>query len=106
MKSINIEDNFQGKGFGKFALEEFIEESTNESAEAILLLADAEGGQRDNFILTLFYEQNDFEVIYDKQKYPILLGPSEVAFDVKDKLEETFNELFFRKRNLSKLKRK
>lgn len=106
MKSINIEDNFQGKGFGKFALEEFIEESTNESAEAILLLADAEGGQRDSFILTLFYEQNDFEVIYDKQKYPLLLGPSEVSFDIKDKLEEKFNDLFLKNRNLVKPKRK
>lgn len=104
LKNLNIDDEFQGMGYGKMVLEEILDYAYNNGADACILLADSEAGQRESFVLTRFYEENDFEKIYGEDKYPIMLAPSDISFKIKDRVDDFLREDFMKKRNLFRKK--
>lgn len=102
LKNLNINDNFQGRGHGKMVLEDVLEEAYNGGADACILLADSEAGQRNDFVLTNFYEDNDFEKVYGEDKYPLMMAPSDISFKIKDEVDDFLIEEFMKKRSLNK----
>jgi ribosomal protein S18 acetylase RimI-like enzyme len=64
LNNINVEEEYQGQGFGAHLLETFISESDAYGAEAILLIADTEESQRNDFYLVKWYESWGFKVLH------------------------------------------
>lgn len=81
LKNLNIDEEFQGRGFGKQILEDAIE-----NAEApTILMCDMGESQRSFFKLEIFYENQGFETILTINNYP-LMASEDIGFELKEKL--------------------
>lgn len=89
LKNINIDEEFQGKGFGKRLLEEAMEE-----AEApTILICDIGESQKSFFNLEIFYEKQGFETILTVNNYPLMVS-EEIGFDLKHQLLSFQDKIF------------
>lgn len=85
LKNINVEEEYQGMGYGTLILEDLMNELNPES---IILLCDISESQKENFILEKFYENNDFKTVYNYEDYPLMVYPESTALNIKNQIEE------------------
>lgn len=83
IKNINVDEQFQGQGFGAEILCNAINESYSSSA---ILLCDIGEGQREGFVLEEFYKENGFETILNKDGYPLMVFPERLALEIKEQI--------------------
>ena len=83
LKSINVEEEYQGKGYGSEMFEEMLNETY---PEAIILLCDNENKQKNGFILEKFYEGYDFKRV-NSLNSPLMVYPEELADKILNELK-------------------
>lgn len=83
LKSINIEEEYQGQGYGTEMLDEMLNETY---PDAIILLCDNENEQKNGFVLEKFYEGYEFKRVNDL-KSPLMVYPEELADKVISELK-------------------
>ncbi len=76
IKNLNVDEEFQGQGFGTQILCELINDSY---ANAAILVCDIGETQKEGFILEKFYESHDFKTIATNNDYPLMVYPKEIA---------------------------
>lgn len=79
IKNINVEEDFRGEGIGKSLLEDSIED-----AKIVFLISDKYESQLKDFILDKFYENADFDKIYETSAGNLMCYPSEVAVEINE----------------------
>lgn len=84
IKNLNINEEYQGKGFGGEVLCDLLNESFSTAA---ILICDIGENQKEGFILEKFYENYDFKTISIYNNYPIMVFPSELANNIITKLK-------------------
>ena len=84
IKNINVDEEFQGCGYGGEILSYILNESYCSTA---ILICDTSESQKEGFILEKFYENNDFKTIYYTNNYPIMVFPTDVAENIKKILD-------------------
>lgn len=84
IKNLNIDKEFQGKGYGSEILSDLLNESY---AEAAILMCDILEGQLPGFVLEKFYESHNFKTIETYQDYPIMIYPESLAEKVIQNLK-------------------
>jgi GNAT superfamily N-acetyltransferase len=89
IKNINVDEEFQGQGFGGEILCNVINDSYTSSA---ILLCDIGESQRDGFLLEEFYKENGFETILKRDDYPLMVFPQELALEIKSAIENKNNK--------------
>jgi GNAT superfamily N-acetyltransferase len=89
IKNINVDEEFQGQGFGGEILCNVINDSYTSSA---ILLCDIGESQKDGFILEEFYKENGFETILNRDGYPLMVFPQELALEIKSAIENKSNK--------------
>lgn len=76
IKSLNVLEEYQGKGYGKKIL---IDTMNKYKPESIILIADIGKRQRAGFDLVTFYKKNEFKEISECMFYPLMFWPIEKA---------------------------
>lgn len=89
LKNLNIDEDFQGKGFGKKLLEEAMEEAEVPT----ILLCDIGESQKSFFDLEIFYEKQGFETILNVKNYPLMVS-EDIGFDIKHELLPYQDKIF------------
>jgi GNAT superfamily N-acetyltransferase len=82
LKSLNVAEEYQGRGFGSRALNALLQQPV----DAVVLVMDRLEEQRPGFSLDQFYSQHDFQVIAEHMDSPVMLYPSEIAKAIKSQL--------------------
>ncbi len=65
LDNINVDEASRGKGLGNDLMARFLDETFNQSATAILLLADLHETQAPGFDLQAWYESYGFETMHE-----------------------------------------
>lgn len=84
IKNINVDERFQGFGYGSEIINYMLNESYCSTA---ILICDTSESQKEGFVLEKFYENNDFQTIFYTNDYPIMMFPIEVAEQIKKILD-------------------
>jgi len=85
IKNINVNEEFQGKGFGAEILCSVINDSYAGSA---ILLCDIGENQREGFVLEDFYKNNGFDTVLVKDGYPLMVFPEKLALEIKEQITQ------------------
>lgn len=92
LDSLYIEEEYQGLGYGKQLLNDFID---NKDHDIIILYADMVNSQKENFNLLNFYEKFGFEKAKNEQETYLLICDYCDLINVEDiSLEETLLKEF------------
>lgn len=102
LENLYVEEEFQGQGYGKELLEEFLD---YEDYDIILLYSDNLNTQRKNFNLIKFYEDYDFERAKDlNDTYLLILDPNNLLnvneTNLEESLEKEYNSSISEKRKV------
>ena len=71
LKNMYVEYDFRNQGYGNQLVDDFINESSDLEAKAIILESDE--GEDNDFALTSWYESFGFEKLESKDTYPIMI---------------------------------
>jgi predicted GNAT family acetyltransferase len=83
IKNINIDEEFQGQGFGSDVLSNTLNEANAQSA---ILICDITESQKAGFNLEKFYESHDFKTVSSYLDYPLMVFPLDLAEKVENLL--------------------
>lgn len=86
VKNLNVDEKFQGQGFGTQILCDLINDSYTNAA---ILVCDIGESQKEGFILEKFYESHDFKTIATNNDYPLMVYPQELALAIISELNTT-----------------
>lgn len=91
LKNINVDEEFQGQGYGSQILEDAMDEAQDEY-EAIILLCDIGESQKEGFVLEKFYSNHDFKTIGYFNDYPLMVSPEEIAMQIEDNIKNNHEQ--------------
>lgn len=86
LKNLNIDEEFQGEGYGSMIIDDIKRQFSNQF-DGIILIADILESQKDNFILEKFYESNGFSTILKENDYPIMIYPEDISLKIKENIQ-------------------
>jgi GNAT superfamily N-acetyltransferase len=91
LKNLNVDEEFQGQGYGSQILQDAMDEAQGEY-EAIILLCDIGESQKEGFILEKFYSNHDFKTIGYFDDYPLMVSPEELAIQIKGNIKNSHEQ--------------
>lgn len=89
LKSINVEEDYRGCGFGSKLMGYFLQEAEDLFADVFVLLADSVEEQAPGFSLIEFYERYDFVPVDETITGTIMVYPPDVAEQLIEALKES-----------------
>lgn len=93
IKNLNIDEKFQGQGYGSELLNEIIENARSKGVHHAILLCDLNESQKDNFNLVTFYENHGFNTLYQPHDCPLMFYPEHTASNIKKELGIIINNV-------------
>lgn len=87
IKNLNIDEDFQGQGYGSELLYELLENAKSYGAHDAVLLCDLNESQKSGFSLTQFYENHDFSILCQPHDCPLMFYPESTAIKIKEKID-------------------
>lgn len=81
--NLNVDDEFQGEGYGAQMLAEAIADA---GADLTVLISDSGEIQREGFVLESFYQSQGFMTVHRDDEYPVMIYPVDKAQQVLEQL--------------------
>lgn len=81
LKSINVDEEFRGSGFGAELMDNFLEQASDHGADLYMLVADDMEIQKKGFSLNKWYEDYGFEIVKPQSDTTFMV------WDIQRKLE-------------------
>ena len=84
LKNINVFENRRGQGYGNDLIGQFLDEAISNSANAVILIADAGEEQPEGFVLESWYESQGFIAVNNTSCGSFMVFPEEIGEALKE----------------------